>query len=196
MPCIVLDKGGELVNKAFLGFSILLLWWKIQMNEDTFVSQCDRYYYRSRYKVNLKDYRRGSGKAFGKNWFLSSDSTSGRCGSWGRAFKAEKDNISRGLKASETTANQGTESCSQLLKCRSVQSLSRVQCFVTPWTAACQDSLFFTISWSLLKFMSIELVKPSNHLILCCPLLLLPLILSSIRVFSNELAPWIRWPKY
>ena len=93
-------------------------------------------------------------------------------------------------------ANQGTEICSQLLKCRIVQSLSRVQCFATPWTAACQDSLFFTISWSLLKFMSIESVKLSNLLILCCPLLLLPLILSSIRVFSNQLASRIRWPKY
>ena len=93
-------------------------------------------------------------------------------------------------------ANQGTEICSQLLKCRIVQSLSRVQCFATPCTAACQDSLFFTVSWSLLKFMSIESVKLSKHLILCCPLLLLPLILSSIRVFSNQLASRIRWPKY
>ena len=68
-----------------------------------------------------------------------------------------------------------------------VQSLSHVWLFVTPWTAACQAFLSFTISWSLLKLMSIELVMPSNHLILCCPLLLLPSIFpSSIRVFSNE----------
>ena len=77
-----------------------------------------------------------------------------------------------------------------------VQSLSHVQLFATPWTAAHQASLSFTISWSLLKFMSIELVMPSNHLILCLPLLLLPPIFPSIRVFSNELALCIRWPKY
>ena len=64
-----------------------------------------------------------------------------------------------------------------------------------PWTAAHQASLSFTISWSLLKFMSTELVMPSSHLILCYPLLLLPSIFSSIRVFSNELALHIRWPK-
>jgi len=67
---------------------------------------------------------------------------------------------------------------------------------VTPWTAAHQSSLSFTISWSLLKLMSVELMMPSNHLILCCPLLLLPSIFSSIRVFSNESALRIRWPKY
>ena len=67
---------------------------------------------------------------------------------------------------------------------------------MTPWTAACQASLSFTISWSLLKLMSIESVMPSNHLILCCPLLLLPSIFPSIRVFSSESALHIRWPKY
>ena len=77
-----------------------------------------------------------------------------------------------------------------------VQLLSRVWLFATPWTAAHQASLSFTISWSLLKLMSIELVMPSNHLILCCPLLLLPSIFPSIRVFSNELILSIRWPKY
>ena len=76
-----------------------------------------------------------------------------------------------------------------------VQSLSRVQHFVTQWTAACQVSLSFTISQSLLKLMSIELMMTSNHLILCCPLLLLSSILPSIKVFSNELALRIRWPK-
>ena len=64
------------------------------------------------------------------------------------------------------------------------------------WIAACQASLSFTISWSLFKLMSIELVMPSNRLVLCCPLLLLPSIFSSIRIFSNELALRIRWPKY
>ena len=67
---------------------------------------------------------------------------------------------------------------------------------VTPWTAARQASLSFTISWSLLKLMSIESVIPSNHLILCHPPLLLPSIFPSIRVFSNESALHIKWPKY
>ena len=77
----------------------------------------------------------------------------------------------------------------------SVQSLSCVRLFVTPWTAACQASLSITNSWSLLKLMSIESVMPSNHLILCHPLLL-PSIFLSIRVFSNESFVHIRWPKY
>ena len=77
-----------------------------------------------------------------------------------------------------------------------VQSLSCVWLFVTPWTAALQASLTFTISQSLLKLTSIELVMPSTHLILCHLLLLLPSIFPSIRVFSNELALCIRWPKY
>ena len=77
-----------------------------------------------------------------------------------------------------------------------VQSFSRVWLFVTPWTAAHQASLSFTISWSLLKLMFIESVMPSNHLTLCCPLLLLPSIFPSIRVFSDESALHIRWPKY
>ena len=67
---------------------------------------------------------------------------------------------------------------------------------VTPWTAACQASLSITISQSLLKLMSIELLMPSNHLILCCSCLLLPSIFPSIRVFSNESVLHIRWPKY
>ena len=66
----------------------------------------------------------------------------------------------------------------------------------TPWSAACQASLSFTISWSLLKLMSVESVMPSSHLILCHPLLLLPSIFPSIRVFFNESALLIRWPKY
>ena len=78
----------------------------------------------------------------------------------------------------------------------SVQSLSHVQLFATPWTAAHQASLYITNSQSLLKFMSIESVMPSNHLILCHPLLLLPSIFPSIRVFSNESALHIRWPKH
>ena len=77
-----------------------------------------------------------------------------------------------------------------------VQSLSRVRLFATSWTAAHQASMSFTISWSLLKLMSIESVMPSNHLILCCPLLLLPSIFPSNRVFSHESALCIKWPKY
>ena len=76
-----------------------------------------------------------------------------------------------------------------------VKSLSHVQLFATPWTAACQASLSFTLSQNLLKLMSIASVIPSNHLILCRPLLLLPSIFPSIRVFSNESALHIRWPK-
>ena len=83
-----------------------------------------------------------------------------------------------------------------LLKFSSVQSLCRVWLFATPWTAARQASLSITNSQSLRKPMSIELVMPSNHLILCHPLLRLPSIFPSIRVFSNESALLIRWPKY
>ena len=78
----------------------------------------------------------------------------------------------------------------------SVQLLSRVRLSATPWTAAHQASLSITNSQSPPKPMSIESVMPSNHLILCCPLLLLPSIFPSIRVFSNESALCIRWPKY
>ena len=78
----------------------------------------------------------------------------------------------------------------------SVQSLSRVQLFATPWTAAHQASLSITNSWSFLKLKSIELVMPSSHLILCHPLLLLPSIFPSISVFSNEPVLLIRWPEY
>ena len=78
----------------------------------------------------------------------------------------------------------------------SVQSLSPLRLFATPWTAACQASLSITNSWSLLKLMSIESVIPSNYLILCRPLLLPPSIFPRIRVFSNEPALHIRGPKY
>ena len=80
-------------------------------------------------------------------------------------------------------------------KCTSIQSLSCIRLFATPWTTACQASLFITNSWSPPKPMSVESVMPSSHLILCCPLLPLP-ILPSIRVFSNKSALRIRWPKY
>ena len=76
-----------------------------------------------------------------------------------------------------------------------VQLLHLVRLFVIPWAAACQASLPFTVSWSLLKLMSIESMMASNHLILCHPLLLLPSVFSSIRVFSRQSALHIRWPK-
>ena len=78
----------------------------------------------------------------------------------------------------------------------SVQSLSRVWLFATPWTAACQASLSITNSWSLLKLVSIKSVMPSNCLIFCCPLLLPPSKFHSSRVFPNESILHIRWPKY
>ena len=85
---------------------------------------------------------------------------------------------------------------SSLYPFSSVQSLSLVRLFATPWIAECQASLSITSSRSLLKFMSVESVMSSNHLILCHPLLLLPPIPPSIRVFSNESALRKRWPKY
>ena len=78
----------------------------------------------------------------------------------------------------------------------SVQLLSYVRLFATAWTVACQASLSITNSWSSLKLMSIESMMPSNHFILCHPLLLLPSIFPSIRVFSNESVRCIKWPKY
>ena len=75
-------------------------------------------------------------------------------------------------------------------------SVSHVQLFVTPWTPACQASLSFTLSQSLLKLLPIESMMPSNHLVLCCPLLLLPSIFPYIRVFSNESDLCIKWPNY
>ena len=85
---------------------------------------------------------------------------------------------------------------SKLLQFSSVQSLSHVRLFATPWIAARQAFLSITSSWSLLELMSIESVMPTNHLILCHPLLLLPSIFPSIWIFSNESALHIRWPKY
>ena len=94
-----------------------------------------------------------------------------------------------------------SSSCQMFLhkvKClfSSVQSLSHARLFAAPWTAACQASLSITNFQSLLKLMAIESVMPSNHLILCCPLLLLPSIFPSIRAFSSEVALHIRWLKY
>ena len=91
---------------------------------------------------------------------------------------------------------RGQSTAHRILLFLVVQSLCPVQLFATPQTAARQASLSFTISPSLLRLMSIESMIPSNHLALCLPFLLLPSIFPSIRVFSNELALCIRWPKY
>ena len=91
---------------------------------------------------------------------------------------------------------QNLTSICQVMMLSSAQSLSRVPLFVTPWAAACHTFLFITNSRSLLKLMSIELVMPSNNLILCWSLLLPSSIFPNIRVFSNEAALHIRWPKY
>ena len=92
--------------------------------------------------------------------------------------------------------NIGNHIISSYVQLSSVQSLSHVWLFAAPWTAARQASLSITNSWRLLKLMSIESVMPSNHLILCRSLLLLPSIFPSIRVLSNESVLCIRWPKY
>ena len=86
--------------------------------------------------------------------------------------------------------------CMPFIQFSSVQSLSRVRLFATPWIAARQASLSITKSWSSLRLTSIEAVMPSSHLILCRPLLLLPPIPPSIKVFSNESTLYMRWPKY
>ena len=100
----------------------------------------------------------------------------------------------RGLHTHEDTdAQEGWITC---LEFSLVQLFSCVQLFVTPWTTARQASLSVTNSRSLLKLMSIESVMPSNHLILCHPLLLLPSIFPSIRVFPSESGLWIRWPEH
>ena len=103
-----------------------------------------------------------------------------------------KRNITDPFRISDYSKMQYVLSC----KFSSVQLLSCIRLFVTTWTTAIQTSLFITSSWSLPKLMSIESVMPSNHVILCHPLLLLPSIFPSIRVFSNELVLHIRWPKY
>ena len=89
-----------------------------------------------------------------------------------------------------------TDNYKRIISVQSVQFISHVWLFVTPWTAAHQASLSMTKSWSLLKLMSIELVMPSNHLILCHPFLLPPSIFPSFRVLSNDSVLHVRWPKY
>ena len=120
--------------------------------------------------------------------------SSGNSGLYGSSISSFSRNLN-------TILNCGCTGCIPTNNVRSVQLssvqlLSRVQLFVTPWTAASQACLSITNSWNFPKLISIESVMPSNHLILCCPLLLLPLFFPSIRVFSNESALHIRCPKY
>ena len=105
-------------------------------------------------------------------------------------------NSPRGAHKPAWTVATSYRPCLQQAPFSSVQSLSRVWLFATPWIAAYQASLSITNPWSLLKLMPIKLVMPSNHLILCCPLLLLPPIPPSIRGFSNKSTLCMRWPKY
>ena len=107
-------------------------------------------------------------------------------------WKESRQAVERNLVDIPTTSGKFCPS----VQFSSVQSLSHVRLFATPWTAALQASLSITNSWSLLKLMSIESVMSFNYLILCRPLLLSPSIFPSIRVFSNESAFHIRWPKY
>ena len=129
---------------------------------------------------------------------LSSDVSFDTTAGWHLASRASSSCVTEApgshLLLSVTMTTIWSRSAS-FLAC-SVQSLSHVWLFTIPWTAACQTSLSNTNTWSLLKPMSIKLVMPSNHLILCHPLLLSPSILPSIRVFSNESVLCIRWPKY
>ena len=104
--------------------------------------------------------------------------------------------LSQGSNGAEESSTNVIHMVVHKLQFSSDQSLSRVWLFVTPWTAAHQASLSISNSQSLLKLICIELVMPSNYLILCSPLLLLPSIFPSIRAFSNESVLHIRWPKY
>ena len=113
---------------------------------------------------------------------------------WGLEY--ESWNLARILLTQTLSVPSSSAPLFSFLEITSVQSLSCVWLFATLWTAAYQASLSITNSWSLHKLMSIELVMPCNHLILCCPLLLLPSIFPSTRVFSNEPVLHIRWPKY
>ena len=110
-------------------------------------------------------------------------------------FSSLKRQVWWSLKPAQRNNFAGDTIQTELVQVSSVQSLSRVRLFATPWTAALQASLSINNSRSPPKPMSIESVMPSNHLILCHPLLL-PLVFPSIRVFSNESALCIRWPKY
>ena len=123
----------------------------------------------------------------------SSRGSRDQCG-WGDSFNS---NRASGCTSQQHRVRSSSEELEEVIQLHSVlQSLSHVQLFATPWAAARQVSLSFTISQSRLKLMSMESVTPSNHLVLCQPFLLLPSILPSTRVFPKELALCFRWPKY
>ena len=150
------------------------------------------------YRLSLKvHWSQGRGDIFG-------DTLNREMKSQGRMMENDREGAVRekreysesvwSLKAVWETFQEGEDLLS--VQFSSVQSLSHIRLFVTPWIAACQGSLSITNSWSLLKIMSIELLMPSSHLILCRPLLLLSPVPPSIRVFSNESTLCMRWPKY
>ena len=134
-----------------------------------------------------------------EEWVLVSAQKGFRDKTW-RSRKQSKDLLSTLLHSKGKSGQTHVSSYHELLWLTSyistVQSLSRVWLFATPWITACQASLSITKSWSSLRLTSIESVMPSSHLILCRPLLLLPPIPPSIRVFSYELTRHMRWPKY
>ena len=111
-------------------------------------------------------------------------------------FKFQSESVSHSVVSDSFWPHDNSSPGSFVYRFSSVHLLSHVQLFATPWTAAHQASLSITNSLSLLTLMSVESVMPSSHLILCRPLLLLPLIFPSIRVFSNESTLRMRWPKY
>ena len=113
---------------------------------------------------------------------------------WGRGISDREDQRVGIVRVSKVESHQWSRLWSAGSRAGVVQWLSHVRLFVTLWTAACQTSLSFTISRSLLKLMSVESMMPSNHLILCHPFLLLPSVFPSIKVFSNESVLHIRWP--
>ena len=128
-------------------------------------------------------------------WLVTGDDVVLRQESLSSSFLSSADNCSTSIWRVRVRGNTQLSE-RPIWELNSVQSLSRVQLFVTSWTAAHQASLSIANSQSILKLMSIESVMPSNHLILCQPLLLPPSVFPSIRVFSNESVPCIRWPKY
>ena len=140
-----------------------------------------------------------------KPFYLSKWGAHHECLQWvaGGLFKTTSLLLTMTLKLKQTRKNLPSNSFLMLIitevlisESQSVQSLSRVQLFATPWITACQASLSIINSWSSLRFTSIESVRSSSHLILCRPLLLPPPIPPSIRVFSNESTLRMRWPKY
>ena len=143
----------------------------------------------------------GTTRESAPQWPSSQDTPKGpECQNQGQTQPSKRTSIFKRKEETPLSKKQGLAApCCDAERCppfSSVQSLSHVQLFATPWTVARQASLSITNSWSLLKLLSIKSVMPSNHLILCRPFHLPPSIFPSIRVFSNESVLRIRWPKY